>query len=83
MRFVSLREVCNADVVTADCGLTHLTNDSIRQRLLGLNPGLEEADVGSMEFGEITEYGSYSLLSIFPDCAAHHPHPLCSVLSSW
>ncbi|PVH83514.1 hypothetical protein DL98DRAFT_454568 [Cadophora sp. DSE1049] len=44
-----------------DCGLTHLTNISIRASLLSKNPTLEPS-VSNMEFGEIA---SFVLLSPF------------------
>ncbi|KAH7417883.1 hypothetical protein BKA64DRAFT_700436 [Cadophora sp. MPI-SDFR-AT-0126] len=44
-----------------DCGLTHLTNASIRASLLSKNPSLAStsgAQISNMEFGEITEVPS-------------------------
>ncbi|KAH9218148.1 carbonic anhydrase [Leptodontidium sp. 2 PMI_412] len=40
-----------------DCGLTHLTNVSIRNSLLSKNPSLESSII-NMEFGEITDIPS-------------------------
>lgn len=41
-----------------DCGLTHLTNASIRASLLSKDPSLE-LSVSKMDFGEIIEFVSY------------------------